>query len=437
MSIVVLQKPKDIQASQSPIVFSVLASGSAADDIRKDGFQYTANLYIWSGALNNSGSYLYKYKKYPSGVYGNAIFDFHNAIDSSLTLLAAENRSYIKYYKVDFGYEYTSGSSTFTSSLTPVTGSDGCSYFKAYDGYNLWPGEDDDLGTTNVDIPKVNVSLSGSCTNWPWMTDLGTVTQSVYIGQPGLLGNNSGTAFWRSTSDNPLISRIVMTASYANGTQLFATASNFLSGSQAGTGTTNNINYRTLYPVSSFSSSFIDFGNLTTTNLSSYTVQAFSGSIALGNKLNFKVDCPQYYVPVTIAYKNKYGQFDYINFFKRSNKSFETQTRTYQPQVGTWDSFQLTYDEYQTKYERYVVDANEMLEVNSDWLEEGYNNLIKQMMVSNEIYWLDGDAFYTSTGRIIPLTIKTNEILFKTHVNNKLIQYSFVFNLGQPYKLQL
>ena len=435
MSIVVLQKPTDIQASQSPIVFSVLASGSAADDIKKDGFQYTANLYIWSGTLNNSGSYLYKYKKYPSGVYGNAIFDFHNAIDSSLTLLAAENRSYIKYYKVDFGYEYPSGSNTFTSSLTPVTSSNGCSYFKAYDGYNLWPGENDDLGTTNLDDPKVNVSLSGSCTNWPWMTDMGTVTQSVYIGQPGYVGYNNGTAFWRSTSDSPLISQIVMTASYANGTQLFATASSFLSGSQAGTNTTANINYRNLYPITS---SFTEFGpQVTTTNLSSYTIQAFSGSVALGNKLHFKVDCPQYYTPVTVAYKNKYGQFDFINFFKRSNKSFETQTRTYQPQVGTWDSFQLTYDEYQTKYERYVVDANEMLEVNSDWLEEGYNNLIKQMMVSNEIYWLVGDPTLQSIGNIIPLTIKTNEILFKTHVNNKLIQYSFVFNLGQPYKLQL
>jgi hypothetical protein len=431
MSIVVLQKPTDIQASQSPIVFSVLASGSAADDIRKDGFQYTADLYIWSGALNNSGSYLYKYKKYPSGVYGNAIFDFHNAIDSTLVNLAAQDVSNIKYYKVDFGYEYPSGSDTFTSSLTPVTSSNGCTNFKAYDGYNLWPGENDDLGTINVDDPKVNVSLSGSCTNWPWMTDMGGVTQSVQITDTSNLGSGSrGAAIWVGANDANYPSGWRVEGTYANG----GTAGSLISLTSVTGSTTSSAQIYQTFPCPGDTSFPIALTTpLTLSPLAKYRVEAMSGSTVMAS-LHYVIQNECYYEPVRVAYKNRYGQFDFFNFYKRSNKSFETQTRTYQPQVGTWDSFRLTYDEYQTKYERYVVDANEMLEVNSDWLEEGYNNLIKQMMVSNEIYWVKG---LYENNEVIPLTIKTNEILFKTHVNNKLIQYSFVFNLGQPYKLQL
>jgi hypothetical protein len=55
------------------------------------------------------------------------------------------------------------------------------------------------------------------------------------------------------------------------------------------------------------------------------------------------------------------------------------------------------------------------------------------MLVSDEIYW----CYDQANGLVKPLTIKTNSLLFKTGVNNKLIQYTIAFDLGQPYKLIL
>jgi hypothetical protein len=54
-------------------------------------------------------------------------------------------------------------------------------------------------------------------------------------------------------------------------------------------------------------------------------------------------------------------------------------------------------------------------------------------MVSDEIYWI----YNESSGDLRPITIKTNSITFKTHVVDKLIQYSFDFEFGQNYKLIL
>jgi hypothetical protein len=53
-------------------------------------------------------------------------------------------------------------------------------------------------------------------------------------------------------------------------------------------------------------------------------------------------------------------------------------------------------------------------------------------MVSDEIYWIYDETDYN---KLRPLSIATSNISFKTGVVDKLIQYSFEFNLGQSYKL--
>ena len=68
-----IQKPSDIQPAQSPIVFSVTTSGS--NEYTASGFQYVANLYVWGGSLDQSGSYIYQARKYPNAS-GSGIFDF-------------------------------------------------------------------------------------------------------------------------------------------------------------------------------------------------------------------------------------------------------------------------------------------------------------------------------------------------------------------------
>ena len=87
MAITILQKPGDIQSAQSPIVFSVLESTQA---YTSSEFQYTANLYVWSGTQSQSGSYLYQARKFPNPS-GSGIFDFSKFINLTLINLADTN----------------------------------------------------------------------------------------------------------------------------------------------------------------------------------------------------------------------------------------------------------------------------------------------------------------------------------------------------------
>jgi hypothetical protein len=79
----------------------------------------------------------------------------------------------------------------------------------------------------------------------------------------------------------------------------------------------------------------------------------------------------------------------------------------------------------------YIVDTKQTLQVNTDWLDEDYNDLLKQLMVSDEIYWV----YNETTAAVRPLSIATTNLQFKTGVVDKVIQYQFEFNLGQSYKL--
>ena len=412
MPIQVLQKPSDIQAAQSPIVFSVRTSGSEANAYTSSEFQYTANLYIWTGTTAQSGSILYQARKYPNQS-GSGIFDFSRIINSSLTDLAAENASNIKYYKVDFGFQYESGSTYVTQSgaLTSVTCSVGGTNFKTYDGYSTFP-------------EQINTSLSSSAHYWSFMTDMGSVTQSVLSTDTTVVSSSKGLNIWVGASDNFVPNKIACTASYENGTQASASVT-LTTGS-----TSSSLQIRNL-PAAPGDSDWSTYWP-TTSSLDTYVFNAYSGSTIIAT-LNYEIVCKHYYEPIRIAYKNRYGQFDFINFYKRHDIQFNTDQRVYQPQLGTWQSSTLSYNQYQTRQQRYIVDATEVISCNTDWLEQGYNELFKQLLVSDEIYWL-----YDQTGQLVkPLTIQTNSLLFKTHVNNKNIQYTITFDIGQPYKLIL
>jgi hypothetical protein len=58
---------------------------------------------------------------------------------------------------------------------------------------------------------------------------------------------------------------------------------------------------------------------------------------------------------------------------------------------------------------------------------------MKQLLVSDEIYWIYNEA----TGALRPMSIVSQNIVFKTGAVDKLIQYQFEFQYGQPYKLIL
>ena len=388
MAIQILQYPASCSLAQSPIVFAV--SESLSGSVASSSFQYIAELWYWTGS-NSSSSSLSQFTlaKYPNASL-SGIFDFGKIINSTLQDPLEANPSDVKFFKAEFYHQYISASQFVTSSHV------GTGIYRAIDGYGIYQ-------------EPITQSLNLKTPHWPIMSD-GPATQSAFSDNIGEMGVWVGQGFDNAANYIEYVG--------SNGqTELVA-----LSGS-------NNTDGQ----IDRFAIGLGEATNPISSSVDWYSVQAYEDLLALGTPILFNVECKKKYPNVRIKWKNRYGQFDFLNFNLVSRESFNTQIRTFQQQIGSWESPTLSYNNYDSATQNYSADSTQTLTVNSDWLIEDYNEILKQLMVSDEIYWV----YNETSGDLRPITIQTNSITFKTNVVDKLIQYSFDFQFGQAYKLVL
>ncbi len=409
----ITQTPATASLAQSPIIFTVSDTGSI---LTSSSFQYNCDLYYWSGTPSQSGSVKYQLVKYPNQS-GVGIFDVSRFINSSLSELAEANTSNVKYFKGEFYTSFISASQLVTSSKVVSE------RYSALDGYSIFQ-------------EPISQELTDKTPFWPIMTD-GPAVQSIFDTNFG----NMSVYVGRGPEAEPTASRMVYSGSY-NGT--FVTASSVNLNSTIGTD--GQITQFTIGPVQDQWPLPADMKDL------DFTVQAFAGNEPLGVPIFFKNTCKQKYPNIRIKWKNRYGQFDWFNFNMINRQSFVVESKSYQPQIGNWNSSTLSYNEYDSSNLKYISDSRQTLSVNTDWVDQDYNEIFKQLMVSDEVYWiynertpiLDASPFSEGfseafggevIGILRPITIKTETVQFKTGVVDKVIQYAFDFEWGQNYKL--
>lgn len=378
------QFPATASLVQSPTVFTLSESGLVYTSA---SFQYYLDLYYWDGTPNQSASIAnYTLVKYPNAS-NVGIFDVGRILNSTLTSSAETNPSNVKYFKVDGYFRYLSSSIYVTSSHVES------GTYKALDGYALF---DEPIGQ----------QITSKSVHWPLMTD-GPASQSVLSNDIGYGGVYVGTTGF--TQPNKLVY-----------TGNLGSANFTLSGSVSSSQQVQQ------YPLAPQANGF-PISTLSDT----YSIQAFNNSTALGSPVYYEVVCQQKYPNVRLKWKNRYGQFDWFSFYMVNKQSFSTEKRSYQPQLGTWSGATLSYNQSDSSNLNYIVDSKQSIQINTDWVDESYNDIFKQLLVSEEIYWVK------SATDLLPLTISTNSLTFKTGVVDKLIQYTFELDFGQGYKLIL
>jgi hypothetical protein len=129
MALSFTQTPATASLAQSPIIFSLVESTPV---YTSSSFQYFGELYYWTGSVSNSGSAPdYTIAKFPN-TQNVGIFDLNRIINSTLTDFAIVNPSNVKYFAVDFYFQYKSGSIFITGSHLKSN------VYKALDGYGLF-----------------------------------------------------------------------------------------------------------------------------------------------------------------------------------------------------------------------------------------------------------------------------------------------------------
>lgn len=129
---------------------------------------------------------------------------------------------------------------------------------------------------------------------------------------------------------------------------------------------------------------------------------------------NVKEECK--YEVVNCVFINKYGLPQSLFFTKAQKRSDEVETSEYRGLISEFGVFNTSSHTYKT----FNSNGRTKVSCNTDYLSESENETFRQMMLSEQVWLIEG-------GVINPVNIDKKSIEYKTHLVDKLIQYSIDF----------
>jgi len=129
---------------------------------------------------------------------------------------------------------------------------------------------------------------------------------------------------------------------------------------------------------------------------------------------NFIPTCEPKYTPVECDFVNKWGAWQRIIFFKANQKTFERRETAYKLMPGD-----TNYDVTVGRRQIFNVNGEEKITCNTGWVEESYDEVMRQLMLSETIK-LDN----------VPYNIETNSLKLQQGINDNNINYKLDFVLA-------
>jgi hypothetical protein len=136
------------------------------------------------------------------------------------------------------------------------------------------------------------------------------------------------------------------------------------------------------------------------------------------------------YDNIRLAWRNRLGAWDYMNFRGKSTKSLAIQSSEMESVPGTWDSTAYNYDNWEGGKKTLFKTATRKIVINSDWLNEDEGAWLEELFTATNIQILDDN--YTI---VYPVVITDKAYTTKTSVNNK-IKIQYTINLEYANKVR-
>ena len=135
-----------------------------------------------------------------------------------------------------------------------------------------------------------------------------------------------------------------------------------------------------------------------------------------GDVITYEIIDECRYNPIHIVFKNKFGAFDVLNLFKKSDSSIDIKNDDF---VNNYVSGG-TYDTTKHQFQKININGKETVSCNTGYINEEENNIYKELLLSETVYIYKNSA-------LIPINITTKSLGLKTRVNNGLVNYSIDF----------
>jgi len=124
------------------------------------------------------------------------------------------------------------------------------------------------------------------------------------------------------------------------------------------------------------------------------------------------------YTPVRIDFINRYGAWQTEYFFKASNDTFSVENTEY----NLLQTNSYNYSSYEGQRKVFNANGKKSIKVNTGWVDETWNETLKQIMLSERILILGYNFF--------PVKINSKSTELFKHINTKQINYSLEFEFA-------
>lgn len=129
--------------------------------------------------------------------------------------------------------------------------------------------------------------------------------------------------------------------------------------------------------------------------------------------------CEPKFTPLNVIFYNKFGALQNMWFFKKSVTSINTTSNQFKANILDFSSTP-TYSTTSPQVQKFNVNGKEVITLNSGFYDEQYNEVVRQLMLSENV-WIDNGT------DVLPVNVNTSSYTFRTRVNDKLIQHSLEF----------
>ena len=128
------------------------------------------------------------------------------------------------------------------------------------------------------------------------------------------------------------------------------------------------------------------------------------------------------YEPKKVTFISKFGVLQDMFFFKKSVEKMTVKKESYKANTrNQYDSYSISSHVNR----EFNVVGNESISLSSGYLSEEYNEVFKQLMLSEKV-WITN---VTDTDvQVLPINVKTSNITYKTSLNDKLVEYTIDFD---------
>ena len=151
-------------------------------------------------------------------------------------------------------------------------------------------------------------------------------------------------------------------------------------------------------------------------------------SIHIGNSdgtldiINVKTIDECKYEPKKITFINKFGVLQDMYFFKKMVERMTSKRESYRANTLTNTN---QYDTTVHTKRDFNITANESMTLSSGFLNESYNEVFKQLILSEKV-WITN--LTDTEEQVLPINIKTSDITYKTSLNDRLVEYTIEFD---------